>query len=47
MLTEPLIQQLHALRLQGMACHLSAYRSHWVFGIKEPGDFRHIGATFA
>jgi hypothetical protein len=26
-------------------CHLSAYRSHWVSGIKEPGDFRHIGAS--
>jgi transposase len=26
-------------------CHLSAYRSQRVFGIKEPADFRHIGAT--
>jgi YD repeat-containing protein len=26
-------------------CHLSANRSHWVFGIKEPADFRHFGAT--
>src|SRR3990172_9214239 len=30
-------------RLAG--CHLSAYRSHWVFGIKEPADFRRNGAS--
>ena len=27
------------------ACELSAYRSHFVFGIKEPVNFRHNGAT--
>jgi len=26
-------------------CHLSAYRSHGVFGIKEPADFRRNGAS--
>jgi hypothetical protein len=26
-------------------CHLPAYWSHFVFGIKEPGRFRHIGAS--
>ncbi|CAJ4418141.1 Uncharacterised protein [Burkholderia pseudomallei] len=26
-------------------CHLPPYRSHWASGIKEPGRFRHKGAT--
>ena len=27
------------------SCHLPPYRSHWASGIKEPGRFRHKGAT--
>ncbi|AIO67337.1 transposase domain protein [Burkholderia oklahomensis] len=26
-------------------CHLPPHRSHWASGIKEPGRFRHKGAT--
>ena len=30
---------------QWLACHLSAYRRHSVFGVMEPRNFRHIGAS--